>query len=115
MRVILVFIMLILSGCASIKTYEKIVEGVLESYQSSNIKHHVNYWVPINSLVVNAQDSITLNDEEVESSARDQELCVDNNRGKKFKDEAFSILLFMQCMNEKDWRLHTEEFFIISH
>ncbi len=103
-------LVLFLTGCSTIRTHEEIVVGVLEDYQSDSITHHVNYWVPNSSA-----DDVDLSDEVVQSSTRDQEQCIDNNRGAKFKDEAFSIVLFLQCMNEKKWRLYTKELIIISH
>lgn len=108
MRINLVLVVLLLTACSSIKKYEEIVAGSLEPYWSDNISFHVHSWRHFDS-----PDSVTLSDEEAESSAKDQELCVDENRGGEFKDEALSILYFMQCMNEKGWRLHTENVLVM--
>lgn len=110
MRIILTFVVLLLSGCASVKTYEEIVENSLDVFQSDNITYHVNSWVPFS-----APDNATRNDEDVKNSERDVGLCVDEYRGVEFKDEAFSMVYFMQCMNKKGWRLHTEQVMIIGH
>ena len=102
--------MFLLSGCSSIKKYEEIVEGVMEIRQSDSVTYQVRSWVPIN-----VNDSVNLNDKENKASSKDKEACIDHYRGVKFKDEALSIVYFMQCMNKKGWRLHTEELIIISH
>lgn len=110
MKICLLLVVFILTGCASIRNYEDIVEDVLEDYQSSSITHHVSFWVPIHKV----EDSKS-SDELAVNSNKDKELCIDDNRNIKFKDEAFSIVIFMQCMNEKGWRLETEDLIIFSH
>ena len=106
--VTIILVVLLLAGCASSRNYEEIVAVSLDSYWSDSITFHVHSWRYIDS-----PDSLTLSDQEIARSAKDQELCVDENRGKRFKGEALPILYFMQCMNKKGWRLHTENVIVM--
>ncbi len=110
MRIFLVFLVVLLSGCSSIKTYEEIIESAIEDSQSDGITHQVNMWIPIKAL-----DSTNLDDEQIKAAEKDKGLCVDGYRGVKFTDEALPVVYFMQCMNKKGWRLHTEEVIVIGH
>lgn len=108
MKLFFLFMLFSLSACKSIRTYEEIIDSVIENYQSSDVTYVVNYWEPIStSKEVNSKDI------DVNKAKEDQKLCIDEYRGKKFNDEAISIVYFMQCMNKKGWRLSTEELIVI--
>ena len=110
MKIFSYLLVFLMTGCSSVRLYEEIVEGALEDYQSDSISHHVNSWVPINAPVdFEPSDEVEL------QSIKDKESCLDSNRGIECKDGAFAVVLFMQCMNEKGWRLRTEDVLVVGH
>ena len=110
MRLSLICVFLLISGCSSVRKHEEITTEALEAYQTDSVTYHVNSWVPIESA-----GDIKVSELMQEESAADQELCINEYRGQNFEDEPRSVLFFMQCMNSKGWRLETEEVFVLSH
>ena len=109
-RIFIVLIVLLVTACSSIKSYEEIAEDVMQTRMFDEITYQYNFWAPIGVAYEPGSDK------KIEKKAEeDQKLCIDEHRGVEFKDEILATIYLFQCMNKKGWYLETDQFFIVSH
>lgn len=125
MRTFLIYSLLLIFGCSSARTnegltevpttttakaFEEITEALTSSYTLNRSWHISGRWIPIDAPAIEYYE---LTDVEIAVSEQDQEFCVDIYREGTFEQEAIAVLILLDCMNRKGWRLNMTDFLMV--